>query len=697
MRASKFVTRHNGVILAVALLLVIPSLIGIKNTGIEFNVLNYLPANLESMRGEIIIDKEFGDASTALLMIENKPPRASLDLERRIASIEGVSGVVGVDDIVDPTIPREVLPAEIRERFSSDKGSLLLIRFAESSGSPKTESAVLAIRAILDKDCYLSCTTAANIDGRDLSNAEMPVYLCLAVAFVILILGLTMGSWIIPFIFLVEIGLAIVYNLGTNVFLGKISYITQSLAAVLQLGVTMDFSIFLLHRYEEERRTIPDKRDAMASAIEKTFVSIAGSALTDVAGFLALCVMDLAIGADIGIVMAKGVAIGLVGTVTILPAMILSLDKPIHRLSHKPLMFSFKATSRFVSKFAIPLAVVFLLLFVPAIYGKNHAKQDYDLSGGVPASLPSSVAGNKLMTEYGMSTSHYIVVRDDLPPAAIRDMIDKFSKVDGVNGVYAVEKYVGALIPEEFLPDSIKAIYKHGGKELMLVSSSYSTAMPEEMAQLDSIIAIVKSFDPNGLVTGESALSKDLVTVAANDFKHVDIVSIIAIFLIVLVAFTSLSIPIILVGSIELAIIMNLGIPFFLGQSISFLSTIVIGCIQLGVTIDYSILLVSRFKEELRTGLKTREAMQNAIQKAAPSILTSALILSTATGGVAFVSHFGLLKSICTLISRGALISMCVVLFLLPSLLILSEKVIAKTSLNWRKKAVPKAGSVDAP
>jgi uncharacterized protein len=423
----------------------------------------------------------------------------------------------------------------------------------------------------------------------------------------------------------------------------------------------------------------------MASAVRKTFVNILGSATTTIAGFLALCVMQITIGADIGLVMSKGVLIGLICTVTVLPSLILALDTPIHKLSHRPLMFTFKWLSSFVSKYAGLFAVVFVLLFIPAIYGRDHTKQDYDLSGGIAQVTPSALAGQKLVDDFNMTTLHFVIVRDDLPPAAIRDMLRQYEKVEGIGGVLAIEKYVGALIPEEFLPESVRSIFKHEGKEIIIITTPYEVSTPQVSAQLEAITAITKNFDPDALITGEGALTKDLITIANTDFKHVDFVSIIAIFIIVVLVFSSLSIPVILVGSIELAIIANLGLPFYLGQSVSFMSSIVIGCIQLGVTIDYTILLVSRFREELQTGLPTKEAMQQAFQKSAPSILVSVLILSSATAGVAFVTQMGMLKSICTLLARGAVISMCVIFFLLPSLLIIFEKIIAKTTLNWRK------------
>ncbi len=685
MKPANVISRNGSAVLIIAALLIVPALIGTMRTEVDYNILNYLPKNLDSMRGETILDQEFGNAASAMLIVEKKTTREIMDLKERIGKIEGIAAIIGVDDIIDPNIPREVLPAQIREGFFSGEGTLLIVQFKGAATSPGTEKATREIRKILDGHSYLSGSSASNIDTKELSAKEAPLYIIFACVFLTLILGLGMESWLIPFIFIAEIGLAILFNLGSNIIFGKISYLTQALAAVLQLGVTMDFSIFLLHRYDEERKRFADKRDAMAEAIRKTFLTISSGALTEIAGFLALCVMDLAVGADIGIVMAKGVLIGLIGTMTVLPSMILVFDGPIHRFRHRPLLPTFKKTGRFVTKYAILLCVAFLAFFVPAVYGRMHTQQDYDLAGALPSNLPSVAASIKLKTEYNMATTHFLIVRDGLPPAAIRDMLDGMDSIQGISSVIAIEKYLGALIPEEFLPDAVRKIFKAGGKELIIINSTFKTSTNEASRQLDEIIQVVKRFDPNGLVTGEGALAKDLVSVAASDFKRVDVVSIGAILVIILLLFSSLSLPVVLVGCIELAIFINLGLPYYIGEKISFISTIVIGCIQLGVTIDYAILLVTRFKEELRKGLPTKEAMRQAFESSAPSIVTSALALFFATSGVALLSKMSILKSICGLLARGALISMVVILVFLPALLVVFERIIASTSLNWRK------------
>jgi predicted RND superfamily exporter protein len=606
MRVSRLVARHGWPILVLAALLVPPSIEGMRKAKVEYNILGYLPGDIDSMRGEIIIDRDFGDASNAFIIVENRTLREILALKERIAGVAGVRDVIGFDDIVSPNIPVELLPAAVRESFFSGKGSLLIVRFMGRTGSDGAKLATEGVRAILGEDAWLSSVSATTADLQALVEQEMPLYLGLAVGLVALILGITMGSWLIPIVFISQIGLAILYNLGSNALFGKISFLSQSLAAVLQLGVTMDFSIFLLHRYEEERASREDKREAMAAAIDKTLASISGSALTDVAGFMALGAMRLGIGLDIGLVMSKGVLIGFAGVLTILPAMILVLDGPIRRFRGKRLSLGFGKLASFVARAATPLAILFLLLFIPALYGRAHVVQDYDLSGGIPSTMPSARAERKLKEDYHMVTSHFVIARDDLSPVAKRDMIAELEKVEGVSGVLAFEKYLGALVPEEFLPESIRLVFSHGGRELMVVSSAYGVSMAAGREQLDRIIAITRRYDPGAMVTGEAALQKDLVAIAAEDFRRVDTVSILAILAIVLVLFGSLTIPVFLVGAIELAIIANLGLPYYLGQEIPFLAGIVIGCIQLGCTIDYSILLISRFREGIQEGRRRR-------------------------------------------------------------------------------------------
>ena len=690
MNVARFIAHHSRAIILVAILLAIPAVIGMNNTGVDYDTLNYLPKTLDSMKGMKILNEEFGDAASAFLIVDRKSTQEVMAIKEKVAKIKGVASAVWIDDIVDPRIPKEILPAALRDGFFAGDSTLMIIRFSGPSASASTEAAIKGIRAATDKDCHLAGTSATNLDSKDLSNRETPIYLLLAVLFSALVLGLSMESYLIPFIFLAQIGLAILFNMGSNIFLGKVSSLTQGLAAILQLGVTMDFSIFLLHRYEDERKRHGDNKEAMAEAIHKTFLTIAGGALTEVAGFLALCVMDLKLGADIGVVMAKGVVIGLVCTMSILPSLILFFDGPIHRLRHRPFLPTFKATAAFVSKHCVILSVVLVLAFIPAVYGRQHTKQFYNLVDILPKSLPSIEALSRLKTDFKMTTTHFVIVKDGLPPAAIRKLLSEMEGLDGVTSVLAFEKYLGALIPEEFIPASVRSIFKVNGREMIVVNSVFRSATSEENHQLDSLIKLTKSYDPDSYITGEGALSKDLIDITAFDFIRVDLVSMALVFVIIAIIFTSLFLPVVLVGSIELAICINLAVPFYLGESVPFIASIVIGCIQLGVTIDYAILLVMRFKEELAKGFERHEAMRLALQGSARSIFTGALALFAATEGVSLISQMAILQAICGMIARGALISMGVILFLLPSLLIVSEGLISRTSLFWRHPFVRK-------
>jgi predicted RND superfamily exporter protein len=691
MKLARFISHHSKPILLIALALIIPAVIGTIKTQVNYDTLSYLPTDLDSMKGQLILDQGFGSAASVFLLVDDQPTRALLDIKERVAAVPGVRAVVWLDDMIDPAVPREILPDAIRNSLFAGNSTLMIVEFQGSSTDPLTMSAVDGIREVAGPTVKVAGSAAMNRDSQLQSTKESPLYLLLAITFCMFVLALAMESYLIPFVFLAEIGLTILFNMGSNVFFGQISYLTQSLAAILQLGVTMDFSIFLLHRYDEERKRFSDKKEAMAEAISRTFVTVSGGALTEIAGFLSLSVMDLGLGRDIGFVMAKGVFFGVLGTMTVLPSIILLLDGPIHKLRHRPILPTFKGTAAFVSKHSILLSILFVLLFAPAIIGRERTHQYYNLTDVLPKDFPSLVATDKLKNDYHMMTTHFVLVKDDLPPQDIRQLLSEVEGIKGVSGVIAVEKYLGALIPEEFLPDSVRSLFKNAGKEMFIVNSLYKTASPEGNEQLDAIMAMAKRYDPESLVTGEGALTKDFVKVATADFRRVDLVSIVAIFAIILIIFTSISLPVILVGSIELAIYINMALPYFLNESIPFIASIFIGCIQLGVTIDYAILLVTRFKEELRKGFDRHTAMRLALQGSARSILTSGLALYAATSGVTIISKMVLLKTICTLISRGAIVSMIVIIFLLPSLLVLFEGVVSRTSLNWRRPLVRKS------
>jgi len=687
MKTARFIASHPVAIIVACGLLCLPAAYGFLTTTVNYDILTYLPQDLDSMKGEKVLDEEFQDASISILILKDMEAREILELEDGIRGLPGVATVLGVHDVLAPTIPMEILPESIRDRISSGDSSLILVKYTGNSSSQSTQEAIGRIRGMAGKRCFLSGMSAILKDTKDLVDRETPLYVTLAVAFSVLVLCLAQESLLVPFVFLVQIGVAILYNLGTNFLFGQISYITKALVAVLQLGVTMDFSIFLLGRYEEERARSPeDLRGAMAGALHSTFLTISGGALTEVAGFLALCAMQLTLGKDIGVVMAKGVLFGLLCTMTLLPSLLLLLDRPIHRLSHRSLMPSFRGTATLVTKRPWVFGLVFLILFVPAVFGRTRVRQYYNLVDSLPPDMDSVAATNMLKSDYGMTTTHFLLVRDTVTRHDLRDLVGKVESVDGVGSVLALDAFLGPLIPEEMLPDGLRGIFSKGGWKLVLVNSVYKAATDEEAAQVDRIASLVKEVDPEALVTGEGVLVNDLVRVAAEDFRRVDLVSIGAICLIIALVFVSLSVPVLMVAGIELAILLNLAFSFFIGQTIPFIATIVIGCIQLGVTIDYAILLVTRYREHLRGGSPKSDAMRRALQASGPSITVSALSLFAATFGVGLISKVSMLRSLCMMIARGALISMAVILFLMPATFLLCEKAVAATSLHWRKK-----------
>lgn len=682
---SRFISVHSKLILIIGILLLIPSLIGYANTGINYDILSYLPENLGSVKGEKVLDEVFSDASTGILIVEGMEEKDIDKMKEKIKKIEGVNDALWLYDALDLSVPIDILPSELSNQIYKDDATMVIIKFNESMASESTMKAIDKIRGEMNDQCFLSGMSAILKDTKDLADKEAPFYILIAVILSVLVLFLSMESTIVPIIFLVSIGFGILYNLGSNIVFGEISYITKALAAVLQLGVTMDYSIFLMHRYDEELEKNDNKIEAMTEAISATMVSVSASSLTTVAGFLALCTMDLTLGTDIGMVMAKGVVIGVICSVTILPAFILAFDKPIHRFKHKTILPEFTHITNMVSKHYKLVIAIFLVTLLPAFFAQNNASVYYNLDETLPKDMDSIVATNKMKDKFNMMTSHFIVVKDDIPSYKIKEMSDKIEKIDGVTAVVSFEKFIGPNLPEEFIPDNIREIFEQGGYRMILVNSSYKSAQDEENAQILEIENLVKEYDEEGMVTGEGVLTKDLISIADSDFKKVSFASIVAIFLIILVVFKSVSIPVLLVAAIEYAIFINMGIPYCTGTVIPFIASIVIGTIQLGATVDYAILMTSRFKEEINNGYKTKEAVQMALKGSAKSILTSGLTFFGATGGVALVSDMELIKSLCILISRGSVISMVVILFVLPSLLMVSEGIINKTTIGWKK------------
>ena len=682
-KVSKAIAQSRMLILVIAFLLLIPSVLGYLKTDVNYDILGYLPDELDTRIAQSILKDDFDCGSLGMLIVENMENKDVSKLKEEVKKVEGVNDVIWIDDAIDLSVPKEILPEDIRDIFYSENSTLMIIKFAGTDASTETENALSDVRKIAGKQAFLSGVAGVIKDTKDLANKETPIYVLIAVILSIIILSITMESYVIPIVFLSSIGIAIIYNMGSNVIFENISYVTKALSAVLQLGVTMDYSIFLLHRYDEERESRENKVEAMANAIEATIESVVGSALTTVAGFLALCVMDLALGKDIGLVMAKGVVIGVICTITILPALVLTFDKVIHKYKHKNILPTFQKSSSFIIKHHKVIVLISLLILIPAAIGKEKASVYYNLDESLPDNLPSIVANDKLKNEFNMVSTNIILVRDDLDRYKVKEMVKELNNVDGVTMATALESVLGSRIPENFLPNELLEQVKKGGYEGIIVNSKYKSATNEVAVQLDEINEIVKKYDPEGLVGGEAPLTNDLVTIADSDFKKVSIFSIVAIFLIIMVIFKSISVPVLLVLAIELAIFINLGIPYYTGTTIPFISSIVIGTIQLGATVDYAILLTSRFKEELSNTNDKKEAMIKALQSSSKSIITSALTFFGATAGVGIISELEMISSLCVLMARGAIISMLVILFVLPGILLMFEGIIVKTSKSF--------------
>lgn len=684
-RFAEFIADNAKKIFIIALLLLIPAVVGYLKTGINYDILSYLPQNLDSTKGEKILDDVYSDASIGIVIVDGMEQKDITKVKAKINQIDGVIGAYGADDVLDTSIPKDILPDDIQNQLYSGDSTMFIIKFEGAMASQSTMDAIEETRNVMDDQCYLSGMSAILKDTKDLADKEAPFYVIMAVIISLVMLFILLESTVVPIIFMLSIGIGIIYNLGTNIIFGEISYITKALAAVLQLGVTMDYSIFLMHRYDEELEVQKTKERAMASAIQATILSISASSLTTIAGFAALCAMDLTLGKDIGLVMAKGVILGVICSVTVLPAFILIFDKTIHKFKHRNLIPEFNKLAYVVTNHSKTIITLFILILIPFAWAQNNTSVYYNLDESLPKDMKSIVALNKMKDEFNMMTSHFIIVDDKLDSYQIKQMGEEMKKVDGITTIISYNDFIGPMIPEDFVPEEIREIFKQGGYNLILANSSYKSAQDEENEQIDKLIKIVKKYDKNAMISGEGPLTKDLIDISNVDFKNVSIVSIFAIFLIILVVFKSISIPIILVSAIEFAIFVNMGIPYFTGSTIPFIASIVIGTIQLGATVDYAILLTSRFQEELKKGIDKKEAMRLAVQGSAKSIVTSGLTFFGATGGVAIVSDMSLIRSLCFLISRGAIISMIAILLILPSLLLVFEGVINKTSIGWRK------------
>lgn len=674
-------------ILIVSVLLLIPSIFGFLSTRINYDILSYLPSDIETMKGQDIMLDEFGKGGFSLVMLDGMEDKDVEKVKEKIEKVDHVCDVLWYDTLADVSLPKEVLPDDIYDFFNTDNSTMMAVFFDEATSADGSLEAVKEIRSIAGEQCFVSGMSSVVEDIKDLTMQEAPMYVVIAVILTSIILALTMDSFLIPLFFMLSVGMAIVYNMGTNFIQGEISFITEALAAVLQLAVTIDYSIFLWHSYKEEKEKHPgDNKEAMAVAIGKTITSVVSSSITTVAGFLALCFMSYELGMDMGIVMAKGVVIGVICCITVLPSMILVFDKALEKTMHKDLVPSLEKPSKFIIKHHAAFIVLFIVVLIPAVYGQINTNVYYNLTDTLPKDLNSVIANTKLDEEYNMATTHMLLVDADMQPKEVNSMLDEMGKVDGVSFSMSLDTLIGPSIPREIVPESVTKILKSDKWQLMLIGSEYKVASDEENAQIDELSKILKSYDKDGMLIGEAAATKDLIDITDHDFKVVNIVSIAAIFIIILVALRSVSLPIILVAVIEFAITVNMGVPCFTNTTIPFIASVVIGTIQLGATVDYAILMTTRYKTERNAGKDKHEAVTIALSTSMKSIMVSALGFFASTFGVGVYSSVDMISQLCTLMSRGAIISMITVICILPSMLMLFDKVIINTTMGMKKK-----------
>lgn len=684
VKFGKQIARHKTLVVIICVLLLIPSAFGYIKTRINYDLLSYLPETLETVKGQDILVDEFGMGAFSMVVVEGMENKDVAKLEEKIENVEHVKDVLWADDLVDLSMPVEMLPEPVRDTLFSGDATMMVALFDDTTSSDDTMQAIADIRELSTAQCFVSGMSGVVTDIKNLSFQEMPVYVLIAALLCLVILGLTMESFFVPVLFLFSIGAAIVYNLGTNLFLGEISYITQALTAVLQLGVTMDYSIFLLNSYEENKQRFPgDKNRAMAHAISNTFKSVTGSSVTTVAGFAALCCMTFALGRDLGIVMAKGVIIGVLCCIILLPALILQFDGLIEKTKHKSLIPDLGRVSHFITRHYRVFILVFLVLLVPAVYGNNHTKVYYNIDKSLPQDLDSAIANKKLEEDFQMNNVHMVLLNNGLSAGQKEAMLKDIEQVDGVKWAIGLNSLIGPAVPEDMLPEEAVGMLKSDNYEIEFICSDYKTATDEVNAQIDEINTIVKAYSPDSMVIGEAPLTKDLKDVTEVDLRNVNILSIAAIFIIIMIVFRSISLPVILVAVIEFAIFVNMSIPYYMGTQLPFVASIVIGTIQLGATVDYAILMTSRYQRERSLGKGKREAVFIAHKLSMKSILTSGLTFFAATFGVCVYSKIDMISSICTLLARGAIISTVVVICLLPAMLLIFDKLIIKTSYHF--------------
>lgn len=685
VKVGKKIVKFRVPILILSIILLIPAVWGYVNTRINYDVLTYLPEDIETMQGQEIMTNDFGIGAFSMLMVDGMEDKEIVKLKEKVEKVDGVENVLWYDSLADISVPQSVLPSKLYDEYNTEDGTMMAVFFKDGTSSDETMKAITEIRKITGEQCFLSGMSAIVEDTKELAEKETPLYVLIAVALSALVLAITMESIFVPVLFLLSIGIAIVYNLGTNVFFGEISYITKALVAVLQLGVTMDYSIFLMHSYQEQQvRYNGDKERAMAHAISQTFSSVIGSSVTTVAGFIALCFMSFTLGKDIGIVMAKGVIFGVLVCVTVLPSMILCCDKLIEKTKHKPLLPDIGRISDKVTKRYVIYVVAFVILLFPAIYGNNHTGVYYNLDESLPKDLPSVIANTKLKEDYNMNTTHMILVDSSVAGSDVKKMSQEIEKVDGVKWVLGLDNLVGSGVPADMLPESVTGMLKNDKYQLLMVNSTYKVATDKVNKQIEQIDKIMDKYDKGAMLVGEGPLTKDLINITDTDFKRVSAVSIGIVFVIILLLFKSVTIPVILVGVIEFAIFVNMGIPFYTGTKLPFVASIVIGTIQLGATVDYAILMTTRYQRERSRGAGKFDAITTAHKFSAQSIIVSALSFFAATIGVGLYSNIDMISSLCILMARGALISMVVVVLILPSLFMVFDKIIVKTSKGFQ-------------
>ena len=686
---GKVIVKLRIPILVLSILLLIPSAIGYVNTRVNYDILYYLPDEIETMQGQDILMDDFNKGAYAMVVVQDMDAKAANKLIKKVESVEHVAQVISYTGIVGEDVPSEMVPSKFRKYFENDSTdtTLFAIFFDNTTSSDDTMNAITQIRKETEGQAFISGMSAVVTDTKNLSEKETPLYVLIAVVLVCIVLAIFMDSFLVPVFFMLSIGMAIVYNLGSNILLGEVSYITKALAAVLQLGVTLDYSIFLWHSYKEMKAQYPnDHKEAMAVAIGNTLTSVVGSSITTVAGFIALCFMSFTLGLDLGIVMAKGVIFGVIGCVTILPSLILKFDRALEKTMHREVMPGFDKLAAFIVDHSWIFIIIFLALLGPAIYGQSHTSVYYDLSDTLPEELACSQANKKLEENFDMNSIYMILADTNMSTDTANEMLDKLNDVDGVQFALGLDTALKSGIPQEFLPSKMVSELKGEDYQIMMIATDYKIASDDINNQINKVNDIVKSYDSKAMVVGEAPCTKDLITITDKDFKTVSAVSIVAIFVIILFVLKSISLPIILVAAIEFAIFVNMGIPYFTHTQIPFIASVVIGTIQLGATVDYAILMTTRYKKERSQGLAKKEAIQTALAASIPSIIVSALGFFAATFGVGCIASVDMIGSLCTLMARGAIISMFVVIFILPSLFVLCDKLIINTSFGFKPK-----------